>query len=102
MTDTINHIICGGAGQCLGEITIVIYDHQALNVAVNLKHANLAALFELQGMPTARAHRKAMRYGKRIQRFWDDLYADLEADGIDTNIYEPHAENLAQVPQPTE
>lgn len=85
MTDTIGHILCGGAGAKLSEKTIAIYDHEVLNVAVNLKHEALAAII---------GHREAKLYGKRIQRFFDALYNDLAEDGVPTHTYEPHAENF--------
>lgn len=94
MTDTIDHIICGGAGTEIGEKTIVIHDHEVLNVAVNLKHENLAAHYESQGMAADKAHKKAMRLGARIQRFWDDLYADLEEDGVPAFTYPVNPANL--------
>ena len=49
--------------------------------------------FEL--LDLLKAHKKAMRLGKRIQRFWDDLYADLEADGLDAHTYPVNPANLA-------
>jgi hypothetical protein len=95
VTDTIDHIICGGAGNVINDCkTIMIHDHEVLNVAVNLKHEALAAHYESQGLNEARAHRKALRVGKRIQRFWDDLYADLEDDGLPSFTYDPNPANL--------
>lgn len=85
MTDTIDHIICGGAGTSLGEKSILIYDHDVLNVAINLKHEALIALI---------GKREAMKYGRRIQRFVDGLYADLADDGVPVHTYEPHAQNF--------
>lgn len=95
MTDTIDHIICGGAGAEIAEKSIVIHDHEILNVAVNLKHEALAAHYESQGMTHDRAHRKALRLGRRIQRFWDDLYADLEDDGVPAYTYPVNPANLS-------
>jgi hypothetical protein len=95
VTDTIDHIICGGAGAVVNaEKSIIIHDHEILNVAVNLKHENLAAHYELQGFTHEKAHRKALRIGKRIQRFWDELYGDLEDDDVPVNTYEPNPANL--------
>lgn len=94
MTDTIDHIICGGAGTSLGDKTIEIYDHTILNVAVNLKHAALAEHYESQGTSHEHAHRKAMKLGRKIQRFFDDLYADLQDDDVPVHTYEPHAQNF--------
>lgn len=95
MTDTIDHIICGGAGNVTNpEKSILIHDHTILNVAVNLKHEALASFYESQGMDADKAHKKAMRLGRRIQRFWDDLYADLEADGIEAYTYPVNPANL--------
>lgn len=94
MTDTIDHIICGGAGAEIGTKSIIIHDHDVLNVAVNLKHENLAAHYEAQGMTHEKAHKKAMRLGARIQRFWDDLYADLEADGVPAFTHPVNPANL--------
>lgn len=95
MTDTIDHIICGGAGDVVNDCkSIMIHDHTILNVAVNLKHEALAAHYKAQGMDEGRAHRKALRLGKRIQRFWDDLYADLEDDGVPAFTYEVNPANL--------
>lgn len=95
MTDTIDHIICGGAGSLLSDCkTIMIHDHDVLNVAVNLKHEALAARYEAGGASPDAARRKAMRVGKRIQRFWDDLYEDLEADGIPAFTYPVNPANL--------
>lgn len=94
MTDTIDHIICGGAGNVVNETkTIIIHDHEILNVAVNLKHNALIAHYESQGLSHVKAHSKAMRVGRRIQRFWDDLYADLEDDGVPAFTYEPNPAN---------
>lgn len=96
MTDTIDHIICGGAGAVVNDAkTIIIHDHEILNVAVNLKHEHLAAHYEAQGLTHEKAHKKAMRLGERIQRFWDDLYADLEADGVEAYTYPVNPANLA-------
>lgn len=95
MTDTIDHIICGGAGAVVNDTkAIIIHDHTILNVAVNLKHEALAEHYGSQGMNHDKAHRKALRLGRRIQRFWDDLYADLEDDGVPVNTYEPNPANL--------
>lgn len=95
MTDTIDHIICGGAGAVVNDCkTIMIHDHEILNVAVNLKHEALAAHYIAHGVAPDKAHKKALRLGKRIQRFWDDLYADLEADGVPAFTYEPNPANL--------
>ena len=96
MTDTIDHIICGGAGNVVNECkTIMIHDHTILNVAANLKHEALAAHYVSQGMNSERALRKALRLGGRIQKFWDDLYADLEDDGVPAFTYPVNPANLA-------
>lgn len=95
MTDTIDHIICGGAGNVVNPTkTIVIHDHEVLNVAVNLKHLALIAHYESRGLSHEKAHKKAMRIGQRIQRFWDDLYADLEDDGVPAFTYPVNPANL--------
>jgi hypothetical protein len=95
VTDTIDHIICGGGGNVVNPTkTIIIHDHEILNVAINLKHENLAAFYESQGVNPEKAHKKAMRLGKRIQRFWDDVYEDLEHDGVPVFTYEPDPANL--------
>ena len=94
MTDTIDHIICGGAGTEIGSKSIIIHDHEVLNVAVNLKHNALIAHYEEQGMTHEKAHKKALRLGKRIQSFWDELYADLEDDGVPAFTYPVNPANL--------
>lgn len=94
MSHVISHIICGGAGDCIGEKTITIWDHKALNVAVNLKHSGMVAELVALGMPEAKAERITARIGRRLQRFYDDLYEDLADLGLPTEVYEPHAENF--------
>lgn len=61
---------------------------------MNLKHEALAAHYENQGMSAEQAHKKALRLGRRIQRFWDDLYDDLEADGVPAHTYPVNPANL--------
>lgn len=73
---------------------IMIHDHTVLNVAVNLKHEALAAHYVSQGMASDKAHEKALKLGRRIQRFWDDLYEDLEDDGIPSYTYPVNPANL--------
>jgi hypothetical protein len=95
MTDTIGHIVCGGGGTCLGEKTIIIWDHEILNAAVHLKHEHLTAwLVANKGFSEGKAERIALRMGRKIQADADRWYADLERLGIETTEYEPHAENL--------
>lgn len=94
MTDVEGHIICGGAGACHGEKSILIWDHAALNVAVNLKHQGMIAELIALGVPEAKAHRITHRLGRRMQRFYDDLYEDLADLGLETAVYEPHAQNF--------
>lgn len=95
MTDTIDHIICGGAGNVVNATkTIIIHDHEVLNVAVNLKHEALITHYENQGLSNAKAHKKAIKLGERIQKFWDDVYEDLEDDGVPVFNYEPNPANL--------
>ena len=86
MTDTILHIICGGAGKVLGEPKIEIYDHDVLNVAINLKHHG----FENYGLTLA----EALRFGAMIQKDVDKWYKKLQKLGIPTSTYQPHQANL--------
>lgn len=96
MTDTIDHIICGGAGAVVSPTkTIIIHDHEVLNVAINLKHEALAVHYQGRGLSPEKAHKKSMRVGHRIQRFWDELYHELEEDGLTVFTYEPNPANLA-------
>ena len=94
MTHVIDHIICGGAGECIGEKQILIWDHTALNVAVNLKHDGLLDELIKAGMRPEKAQRKVGRYGRRIHRFFEELYDDLADDGVPVETYEPHEENM--------
>lgn len=85
MTHEIDHIWCGGAGELLGEKTIVIYDHKYLNVAVNLQREHLAEVL---------GEKLAAKYDRRLHRFFDELYEDLADDGVEVFRHEPHAQNL--------
>lgn len=85
MTHEIDHIWCGGAGEKLGEKTIKIWDHKYLNVAVNLQRDHLAEVL---------GEKRAERYDRRLHRFFDELYEDLAADGVEVHRHQPHAENF--------
>ena len=86
MTDTIDHIICGGAGKVIGEPSIQIYDHDVLNVAINLKHHGL----QNYGVDLE----TALKLGKKIQKDVDGWYKELQKLGVPTSTYPPHAANL--------
>lgn len=92
MTHELGHTECGGGGELLGTITIKIHDHFVLNVAVHLKHENLATLpqWDLD---------EALKLGKHIHKDIEGWYKKLEHKGVPAHYYEPFPENLEQEPQ---
>lgn len=93
MTDTLDHIICGGIGKLLGWIRIWIKDHVVLNAAVNLKHE---ALVEKYGA----TEDEALEFGAMIQadvRKWYQHAKDKW--GVPYHYYKPHPANLKQKPR---
>jgi hypothetical protein len=87
MTDTIDHIICGGAGKNLGEKSILIYDHTVLNAAIRLNHEELVHTYGW-------SLEEALAFGKKIQADYDKWIKKLAKRGIPTHVYEPHAQNF--------
>lgn len=94
MTHEAGHIECGGAGKVLGTKSIIIKDHEFLNVALHLKHEELAAFFVSKGLSPDKAMRRALHLGREIQSDANRWYDKFESWGIDTHEYDPDPANL--------
>ena len=96
MTHEFGHIECGGGGALIGDKTIVIHDHEILNVANHLKHQAMVDWLVAHGMPHAKAERKAERLGQMMANDAHRWYDFLEDLGIEYHVHEPHPQNLPQ------
>lgn len=78
-------IICYGAGKVLGTKKITIEDHECVNWAVAVKEDG----FRKYGVP----QKAIKRLKKRLEHFYEDWYAEIEALGIPLHEYDPHSDH---------
>lgn len=81
MTHEVGHIWCGGVGAKLGKKTIEIEDHEALNLAVNLKRRHNVS------------ERRHASKEKRIAKLIHKIYEIAAEPGDEFHYYaktEPH------------
>lgn len=85
MTHELWHVICGGAGNLLGDINIKIRDHDVLNVAVALKPEQI---------PPKDFEKLKKRIAKDVHKWYDEA----RKLGLDVSYYQPHHENFPDHP----
>ena len=87
-------IICYGAGEKLGTLTLEIEDHECVNWAVAFKEDG----FRKYGV----SHKQIKALKKRLYHFYEDWYQDIANLGIPLHEYDPHEDhpaNLTQTPK---
>lgn len=78
-------IICSSAGVEFGDKSIVVYDGSVLSLGIKL---DTDAMQTYPGV----SHRDAARVRRMLDRFYEDLHAELTRLGIPNVEHEPHAQ----------